>query len=345
MSEVRPKLRPIAQDWALNALLIAEYRAGCPVLGPTLLASSLRRATIFAIAALGAHPIFDENRREFCSSDTGFGRYLLRARCRDLLAACGLNAPGLLSFLERTDGEPLESPDDYRTLVTVLATPNKKALAGALGHVRPLTSFALRAAVSIDPVFATPELLSSFQSLDDVRAANEIVDFVKSRCSGPLTSDTVKQGAPRTRRQWARWAQHVLLRKGDSFPPTPKLDTSFFKLVEGSSMVEAARVFRNCLRSKVLEVAAGSAAFFVADTEPASVVELRRIEMEKCGSHFWVLHAVHVAKNRPVPEHVVLEVERRLVVHGIGRLRHAAAPDMSRALALRLGLLDTFLYG
>ena len=341
-NEVAKTLNPIRTIWALEALYSAEIRTGVALVGPISAATALRRATVFAIAALQAHPLF---RAEPSSADRSFAKYLLHARCRELLAICGINVPGLLAALDRTEGEPFEAPADYVVLFQLLSNEGSKPRGRALRHVRPLTSGAIHAVSTVALSLLNPSFLASMRSREDACEVNEILNFVQSRCSKEISATMVEQCSGRNRRGKRGWAARVLLRYGDRFPEPPVKSDDFFDYLNGMKIGRVAKRFQNCLRSRIIEAAAGTCAFYEVATSPISIVELRRIDIGNHTQQTWVFHEVYVERNGLVPNEVQNQVEAYLSKHQIGKLSNPAAPDVVEEVARyfqlgdRLGLM------
>lgn len=324
----RYPIRPF-DGWALTVAVELEDKASCNFISILLRASNLRRATVFALLAAGRGSEATAGEQAQSTIQT-----LLTERCSVLLRQQFGQVTGLVGTLGRTAGAPLKFASDYLLLVKLLQESGS-ARAGSLINAKAINSSTIQAVAGLHEDLLLWPIVEAARHKHQITQFNEALDFLRRRCSIALNSRII--GSAINEHQFpdpAELVSAVLQVFGDRFPTGPLNDFSFFTPIKtGKELVSTGREFKNCLADKVLQVALGRQYFYLAKSDPPSIVEIHNIFVGPASSSHWVVKEVHIKRNRPIDWETQAQVYEELFAHGLHRLTAANADDVTRQFA------------
>lgn len=286
--------------WSTDALVKLDDEVP-GILSRVLTAAPARRQAIFA--ALAAREVNDGL---FGRADSLFppdlAEVLRHGRISDILRhAFGQVPQGFPGALERVGERPLDRPEDYLAIRDVLASDDQRA-ATALRSGGKITRAKMRVMAALDPRWLHANTLSRIDSPVEANAFNHAVAFVQS-VNTNSTEEAVAEAIARMNptSTLPRLLQRMLHR-ADRLPPHPVSveDKELRPLLTVNHHLQVGRRYRNCVSSKVPEVAAGRMA--LAEFRGEVLLEFRPLS----ANAGWKLWAIHGHRNGPV-EHQVAE--------------------------------------
>jgi hypothetical protein len=319
--------------WALSTLI--SYDAVSPgILRFAVSASTLRRQTLFLVISQchrdGVETV--ASRLRALVNDAVALRTDPRAQIAQVLMARHIRArnivqalvgpvEGLVGVLGRLGDKPLH-PNQYRTLLDILTSPEHKARAKVLMQVQRIKPVTLAVLLALKPPFLVRHLAASFGSVERVREFEAALDVI--RMVRPEISDEELVTSLNTidlSTSLSVWAER-LISKASVFPLSPPIrdDAEFQFLGSAKALEDAAERFSNCLRSKIPVCALGRVAYIEYKPGPA-IVELNSLSQGQ-----WLLEGIYSPSNGPVDPGVVMAIRRRLNQAGVlvpARLAHA----------------------
>lgn len=300
--------------WSTSALIRADDEAPGTI-ARVLTAAPARRQAIFA--ALAAHEgkagVFDAGDDLFPQS---FAEVVRHGRVRDILRMAFGDVPdGLPNLLERIGERPLDRPGDYLTIHQILARNDLRAAEALRGSGR-ITRRKLEVLSALDPRWHHSNTLERIDTGAEAITFNAAVEFVQSVCSR-ATDEAVAQAIAQMRptSTMPRLLDRFV-RRADRLPPhpVPAGDNELRPLTTMRDHLEAARKYRNCLASKVGQVAAGRIA--IAEFKDECLVEFRPFTSHIGGWMFWLCHG---PRNGLVPLSTMNAAAAKCDVLGIPR--------------------------
>lgn len=284
--------------WATDALVRADDQTS-GLVARVLTAAPARRQAIFA--ALAAHQVEGGLGLQ---TDGPFPQELADAlrhgRVSDILRRAYGDVPtGFAGTLERIGERPLERAEDYLTIRDLLASDDTRA-ADALRSCENITRNRLRVLAALDPRWVHVNTLTRLDTTFDAITFNRSVSFVQSVCS--RASDEAVAGAIARMVPTSTLLRVVqrFVRRADRLPPHPVRvgDNELRPLLTISDYLEVARRYRNCVASKVGEIAAGRIA--IAEFRGEVLLEFRPLS----AGAGWMLSGTHGHRNEPVDGNV-----------------------------------------
>ena len=190
------------------------------------------------------------------------------------------------------------------------------------------TSGIVCALEQVDATLVHPLLVDLFDTEGSAYTANEILRFVQTVSSTPITQDDVlviTKGISTL--IFNVWAEKLMSRKADCMPVAPLDDhPDFVALKDATQFARLAHEYRNCLDTHVVRAATGRAAFYIPKQSPGLIVELLRHSY--AGKDLWVLKGIHARGNGRVGRRDRQHIEALLRLRGITPL------DMGHAAGL-----------
>lgn len=284
------------------------------IISRVLTAAPARRQAIFA--ALAAHElkagVFEASDGLFPQS---FAEVIRHGRATDILRMAFGDVPeGLSGLLERIGERPLDRPQDYLAIHQMLARKDVRAADALRGSGR-ITRRKLEVLSALDPRWHHAHTLERIDTGAEAITFNAAVEFVQSVCSR-ATDEAIAQAIAQMRptstlpRMLDRF-----VRRADRLPPhpVPAGDNELRPLTTMRDHLEAARKYRNCLASKIGQVAAGRIA--IAEFRGECLLEFRPLTSSS-GWMFWLCHG---PRNGPVPISTLNAAAAKCDVLGIPR--------------------------
>ncbi len=300
--------------WSTKALVALDDEVG-GILSRVLTAAPARRQAIFA--ALAAHEVkagvFDAGEDLFPQS---FAEVVRHGRVADILRATFGDVPeGYPGLLERIGERPLDRPGDYLAIHQILARNDVRAADALRGSGR-ISRRKLEVLSALDPRWHHASTLERIDTGAEAITFNAAVEFVQSVCSR-ATDEAVAQAIAQMRpTSTLPRLLDRFVRRADRLPPhpVPEGDNELRPLTTMRDHLEAARKYRNCLASKVGQVAAGRIA--IAEFRGECLLEFRPLINSSREWMFWLCHG---PRNGLVPISTVNAAASKCDVLGIPR--------------------------
>lgn len=317
--------------WATEALIRADDQV-TGVLSRVLTAAPERRQAIFC--ALAVH---EQN----CGLN--FGDELIRpslaevvrhGRSADILRfALGEVPSGLRGLLARVGERPLPRSKDYLTLCALAASDDGRGMAALLGSGN-ISVRKLEVLSALDPRWRHANTLERIDVPAEALTFNAAVGFVQSvnsRATDEVVAAAIAQMRPNS--TLPRLLDRFMLR-ADRLPPhpVPFEDYELRPLRTVRDLLDAGRRYRNCLRHRVSDVAAGKMA--ISEFRGECLVEFRPTGVG------WLLRDVHVERNRPVAVALSGAVEAKCDNIGIPRFDDEIGGDGWKSYRRMTGELE-----
>ena len=325
---------PPLSGWVLNMALKADEETDYPVVVSLHRATNFRRSAVIAVLA-------SLSLEEICAA---FGadnlkdamHELFHANIRSVLRRAFGGLAGLATALGKMDGEPFDDASDYTVLLTLLrpnADPLCRKRAMALRYATTVNSGIVRALEQLDAKLLHPLLINLFDSEGCAVTANEILRYVQTVSSTPITQDDVlviTKGMSTL--IFNVWAEKLMARKADRLPAAPLDDhPDFVALKDATQFARLANEYRNCLDTHVVRAATGRAAFYIPKLMSGLIVELLRHTY--AGKDLWVLKGIHARGNARVGRRERQDIEALLRLRGITPLDMGHAAGVTDRLA------------
>lgn len=216
---------------------------------------------------------------------------------------------GLLSRIQR----PLPRSKDYLALCALAASDDGRGMAALLGS-GSISVRKLEVLAALDARWRHTNTLERIDTGAEALMFNAAVGFIQSvnsRATDEVVADAI--AAMRPTSTLPRLLDRFMLR-ADRLPehPVPFEDNELRPLRTARSVLAAGRRYRNCLRHRVSDVAAGKMA--LSKFRGECLVEFRGTT-----SGVWLLREVHVERNRPVALALCAAVEAKCDALGIPR--------------------------
>lgn len=284
--------------WSTNALVKLDDEVP-GVLSRALTAAPARRQAIFAALAAWevSAGVFDAGEDLFPMS---FAEVLRHGRTTDILRNAFGDVPeGFSGLLARVGDRPLPRAKDYIALHALLASGNIRGVEALRGGDR-ITCRKLEVLASLDPRWQHANTVQRIDTGSEAATFNSAVNFVQS-VNSRATDDAVA-GAIALMRPTSTLSRLLdrFLRRADRLPPhpVPQGDDEIRPLLTVDQHVEAARRFRNCLASKIDQIAAGRLA--IAEFRGEVLLEFRPLT----ANGGWLLWAFHGHRNEMVDDQI-----------------------------------------
>ena len=325
---------PPLSGWVLNMALKADEETGYPVVVSLHRATNFRRSAVIAVLA-------SLSLEEICAA---FGadnlkdamHELFHANIRSVLRRAFGGLAGLATALGKMDGEPFDDASDYTALLTLLrpsADLLSRKRAMALRYATTVNSGIVRALEQLDAKLLHPLLINLFDSEGCAVTANEILRYVQTISSTPITQDdvlVVTKGMSTL--IFNVWAEKLMARKADRLPAAPLDDhPDFVALKDATQFARLANEYRNCLDTHVVRAATVRAAFYIPKLMSGLIVELLRHTY--AGKDLWVLKGIHARGNARVGKRDRQDIEALLRLRGITALDMGHSAGVTDKLA------------
>ena len=325
---------PPLSGWVLNMALKADEETGHPVVVSLHRATNFRRSVVIAVLASLS---LEEIRAAFGADNLKDAMHeLFRANIRSVLRRAFGGVAGLATALGKMDGEPFDDASDYTVLLTLLrpsADLLSRKRAMTLRYATTVNSGIVRALEQLDAKLLHPLLINLFDSEGCAVTANEILRYVQTVSSTPITQDdvlVVTKGMGTL--IFNVWAEKLMSRKADRLPAAPLDDhPDFVALKDATQFARLANEYRNCLDTHVVRAATGRAAFYIPKLMSGLIVELLRHTY--AGKDLWVLKGIHARGNARVGRRDRQDIEALLRLRGITPLEMGHAAGVTDKLA------------
>lgn len=269
------------------------------------------------------------------------GRALIVSKPPEIIEAVFGSVPdGLMGVLKRLGHQPFANPRLYRVLHDLFATPFHRQKANVLREIGgPLNDTTIQIIRELDAPWLRPEIVIRLRSLEEMRLFQDavtVVTYLRPDLSDDDLARSFESLGARTDLQ--TWVSRFI-EAATRFPPGPPIsdDGEFRCLRTGAEMQDVARDFRNCLASKIPEVALGRVAFVLYVPGPA-LIELARLTDGL--NDQWALDAVHGAGHADVSPEAVRSIRSKLTGAGILIPLRFNEPRHVRSVGHLLGLFD-----
>ena len=325
---------PPLSGWVLNMALKADEETGYPVVVNLHRATDFRRSVVVAVLNCLS---LEQIGTAFDTDDLSDAmNALFHANIRAVLRRAFGPVSGLATALAKMDGEPFDDPTHYTVLLNLLrpsADPLSRRRAMTLRHAKNITSGTACALEQVDATLVHPLLVDLFDSEGCAVTANEILRYVQTVSSTPITQDdvlAVTKGMGTL--IFNVWAEKLMARKADRLPAAPLDDhPDFAALKDATEFARLANEYRNCLDTHVVRAATGRAAFYIPKLMSGLIVELLRHSY--AGKDLWVLKGIHARGNARVGRRDRQDIEALLRLRGITPLEMGHAAGVSDKLA------------
>lgn len=307
--------------WCTTPLLkLDDTTSG--VLARVLTAAPARRQAIFAALAAQEEKVglYDAGDDLFPAS---FAEVIRHGRSNDILRRAFGNVPeGLSGVLAQIGERPLPRSKDYILLHDLLADEDARAADALRGSGR-ITCRKLDVLNALDHRWRHANTLERLDTGGEALMFNQAIGFVQSLNS--KATDEVVAGAIAVMRPASTLARLLdrFLQRADQLPPHPIAsgDNELRPLLSMRDVLDAGRRYRNCLRHRLADVAAGRMA--LGEFRGECLVEFRPLT----AGAGWLLRDVHIERNRPVPLSLFADVEAKCDEFGIPRINAAGGGD------------------
>ena len=325
---------PPLSGWVLNMALKADEETGFPVVVSLHRATNFRRSAVICVLAClsleGIRAAFGADNLKDAMDQ------LFHANIRSVLRRAFGGLEGLATALGKMDGEPFDDVGDYAVLLSLLrpsADLLRRKRAMTLRYATSVNSGIVRALEQLDEKLVHPLLINLFDSEGCAVTANEILRYVQTVSSTPITQDDVLVVSKGMNTLiFNVWAEKLLARKADRLPAAPLDDhPAFVALKDATAFERLANEHRNCLDTHVVRAATGRAAFYIPKLMSGLIVELLRHTY--AGKDLWVLKGIHARGNGRVGIRDRQDIEALLRLRGITPLEMGHEASLSDKLA------------
>lgn len=227
---------------------------------------------------------------------------------------------GMPGLLERIGDRPLDRAQDYLSIHGLLTDRKNARAVDALRASGRVSRNKLEILAALDARWHHANTLTRLDTPVDAMRFNSAVSFAQSVCS--RATDEAVAGAIANMGPTSTLSRlvHRFVRRADRLPPHPlgDGDDELRAFTTMNDHLGAARRYRNCLRSKLGDVAAGRLAF--GEFCGVALLEFRRTT----GPKGWMLWATHGHRNVLVPTHISEAAETKCDRFGIPRIHDTA---------------------
>ena len=236
--------------------------------------------------------------------------------------------------------QPFANPRLYRVLHDLFVTPVNRQRANVLRESGgPLNQTTIQIVRELDAPWLRPEIVIRLRSLEEMRLFQDavtVITYLRPDLSDDDLARSFENLGARTDLQ--TWVSRFI-ESATRFPPGPPIadDAEFRCLRTGAEMQDVARYFRNCLASKIPEVALGRVGFVLYAPGPA-LIELARLTDGL--NDQWALDAVHGAGHADLSPDAVRSIRSKLTGAGILIPSRFNEPRHVRSVGHLLGLFD-----
>ncbi|SUW17463.1 hypothetical protein [Brevundimonas diminuta] len=311
--------------WTLPSLLHLDDQCH-GVLARVLSAAPGRRQAIFA--ALAVRDI--EGEIAYANEDLlppPFAEIVRHGRSAEILRhAFGEVPQGFPGLLERVGEWPLPRPQSYIALRDLVASGEPRSIC-ALRDSGRITLRKLDILSSLDPRWRHANTLSRLDTPAEAVRFNAAIEFVQGVCSKADDEAIALAIANMSGTGSLPRLLHRFIRRADRLPanPVPAGDVELRPFTSMREYLDAARRYRNCLASKLDQVAAGR--FAIAEFKDQALLEFRSLT----AGAGWMLWLVHGPRNGPTPLKVYEEAEAKCDRLGIPRQDDNAGGSLWRS--------------
>jgi len=297
--------------WATSDLVrLDDQTPG--VIARVLTAGPARRQAIFMALAMRSED------RTFSDDlfPTDLSEVVRHGRSQDILRhVFGDTPPGLPGLLERIGDRPLPRAQDYLAILGVVRDQDTGARDALRGSGR-ITAHRLDILTALDARWRHANTLTRLDAISEATRFNAAVAFVQS-VSSRATDEAVAMAIARmSPTSSLRGLLDRFVRRADRLPPHPigDGDDALRPFTRMTDYIEAARRYRNCLASKLGDVAAGRIA--IAEFQQTALLEFRPLTTEPR----WMLWTIHGRRNAAVPPGMYEAAEAHCDQLGIARV-------------------------
>jgi hypothetical protein len=297
--------------WATEPLVRMDDEVGGGILSRVLKAAPECRQAI--LCALAVHDQNGGLKFDDQLIQPSLAEVVRHGRSADILRhALGEVPSGLRGLLARVGERPLPRSKDYLTLCGLAASDDGRGMAALLGS-GSISVRKLEVLSALDPRWQHANTLERIDTGAEALTFNAAVGFVQSvnsKATDEVVADAI--AAMRPSSTLPRLLDRFMLR-ADRLPPHPLPfeDNELRPLRTVRDLLDAGRRYRNCLRHRVSDVAAGKMA--LSEFRGECLVEFRPTGLG------WLLREVHVERNRPVAVALCEAVEAKCDEIGIPR--------------------------
>ena len=308
--------------WATNDLVrLDDQTSG--VIARVLTAGPARRQAIFmALATQGEERKFSDG-----LFPADLSEVVRHGRSQDILRhAFGDIPAGLPGLLERIGDRPLPRAQDYLAILQLVRRQDASALDALRGEGR-ITAKRLDILAALDPRWRHANTLGRLDTPSEAMRFNKAMEFVQS-VSSRATDEAVALAIARlSPTSSLPRLLDKFVRRADRLPshPISMTDDAMRPFVTMRDYLEAARRYRNCLMSKLGDVAAGR--FAIAEFQQTALLEFRPLTTQAG----WMLWMIHGRRNASVPLAICEAAEARCDELGIPRVSDHAGGAPWRA--------------
>lgn len=303
--------------WATASLVkLDDEQPG--VIARVLTASPGRRQAIFA--AIAAEGIGEVASEEVCLLPRKLADVVRHGRSSDILRHAFREVPrGFPGLLERIGHRPLPLARHYLSLRDMLLQGDMRS-ADALSHSGRITVRKLEVLSALDPRWRHANTLSRLDTPAEAVRFNAAIEFVQGVCSKADDEAVALAIANMSGTSTLPRLLHRFISRADRLPtnPVPAGDDEIRPFTSTREYLNAARRYRNCLASKLDQVAAGR--FAIAEFKNQALLEFRQLT----AGAGWMLWLIHGPRNHPAPISVYEEAEAKCDRLGIPRQNDGA---------------------
>ncbi|QFU30121.1 hypothetical protein [Brevundimonas sp. Bb-A] len=304
--------------WTLPTLLHLDDQCH-GVLARVLSAAPDRRQAIFAALAMR------EIEGEIVHANEDllpplFAEIVRHGRSTEILRhAFGEVPQGFRGLLERVGEWPLPKPQCYIALRDLAASGEPRSI-GALRDSGRITLRKLDILSSLDPRWRHANTLLRLDTPAEAVRFNAAIEFVQGVCSKADDEAVALAIANMSGTSTLPRLLHRFISRADRLPtnPVPAGDDELRPFTSTREYLNAARRYRNCLASKLDQVAAGR--FAIAEFKNQALLEFRQLT----AGAGWMLWLIHGPRNDPAPISVYEEAEAKCDRLGIPRQNDGA---------------------
>lgn len=326
-----------SDPWVIECLAALEAEAGVPVLTKLALASSIRRATVYAaLAAIKLDRAAQVAVAELSPAE--LIDWLLTAEPRHIVEVTLGDAEGLPGVIAKVF-EPLRDPATYLWIAAAMraTTERTRKQAICLRHVTRHVNSDLCEVLSILRTrLLRPGIVSGIGSPERARHVEALVAHV-SKVAPSIPPDVIAQSLEAGLGDLFRWASRMILRHGVGLDGSLCDCEDFTILRTGEDYKRAADRYRNCLADETQgrALAASFGVSAVAEWRHGKVLTVLSMMSDGGDQPVWVCDRLWGPVNSAVSEDDALTVTKALRRRGILTLSTTApaavAPELLAA--------------